>query len=206
VASESFWASRVRWRLRGAWMWPTFAVLVIADAVILHELPPISTGIDAIPALILSSFTNLFIVGALAPWLVWFAERKAQRPSTAPREVRVDRTATALLCVGLVGIVAAGLAARPAVILETERVETAVAAAGDYVDAHAPPDVRRNWDAGRARIDQIGTSGLFRACAQYADLSKNYCVFVDTNEDPPTVRKDPSTLNNPDFLRGRDLP
>ena len=31
--------TRLRWRLRGAWQWPTFVVLLVVNAVLLSELP-----------------------------------------------------------------------------------------------------------------------------------------------------------------------
>src|SRR5215217_2248050 len=37
--SERVWWTRLRWRLRGATMWPAFVPLVALDALLLHELP-----------------------------------------------------------------------------------------------------------------------------------------------------------------------
>ena len=31
---------RLRWRRAGAWLWPSFVALTLADAVIGHDLPP----------------------------------------------------------------------------------------------------------------------------------------------------------------------
>ena len=31
---------RLRWRRAGAWLWPSFVVFTLADAIIGHELPP----------------------------------------------------------------------------------------------------------------------------------------------------------------------
>ena len=39
-AMDGAWLHRMRWRRRGAWLWPTFAALTVADAVIGHLLPP----------------------------------------------------------------------------------------------------------------------------------------------------------------------
>ena len=206
MASEDrFWASRMRWRLRGAWTWPTFAVMTLADALILHELPPINTGVDFIPALIISSFANLFIVGALAPWLANRLAKREREPST-PREVFVDRAATGLLCAGAVAMVAAGLAARPSTVVETEARERNAEEVRAYVHANAPPDVRENLDAGAANTIRLAEEGYFRNCVPYEDRSRHFCFFVDTKTEPPTVRKDPSTLNNNDFMRGPQSP
>ena len=46
---ERFWPTRVRWRLRGAWMWPTFVALTLLDGLVLHLLPPVGTGVDLSP-------------------------------------------------------------------------------------------------------------------------------------------------------------
>jgi hypothetical protein len=209
VASEQrFWPSRLRWRLRGAWTWPTFAVLTVADAVLLHELPPWRTGVDPVPALLMATFGNLIIVGALAPWLLWMGERRARQrgEDPIPREVTLDRLATGLLCVGAVAIVLVGLAARPATIVETEAREINAEEVRRFVEAEAPPDVRANLDAGASNTVRLQEDGYFRNCVPYEDRSRHFCFFVDTKTDPPTVRRDPSTLNNNDFLRGPSGP
>ena len=36
---EGAWLARLRWRQRGAWLWPTFAVLTVVDGFLLHALP-----------------------------------------------------------------------------------------------------------------------------------------------------------------------
>ncbi len=45
---------RLRWRLRGAVLWPTFAVLTVADGVLLHLLPIAGDVIGLVPALLLA--------------------------------------------------------------------------------------------------------------------------------------------------------
>ena len=39
VMEDRIWTSRLRWRLRGARLWPTFAVLILLDALLLHHNP-----------------------------------------------------------------------------------------------------------------------------------------------------------------------
>ena len=178
-----------------------FAAATLADALILHELPPLRTGIDFVPALIMASFGNLVIVGVFAPWLM---RRMAHRrgDTDPPREVVLDRAATGLMCAGAVALVAAGLAARPATIVETEAREQNALEVRRFVEANAPPDVKENLDAGAANTVRLAEDGYFRNCVPYGDRSRHFCFFVDTKTDPPTVRKDPSTLNNNDFIRG----
>src|SRR3982750_5008925 len=64
-----FWARRMRWRLIGAWRWPLFLVLTVLDALIVVWLPPNGTRALFVPALVICSFANLFLIGAVAPWL-----------------------------------------------------------------------------------------------------------------------------------------
>ena len=65
---ERFWPARIRWRLRGAWMWPTFITVTLVDGLLLHLLPPIGTGVDLIPAILLATFGNLLLIGAVPSW------------------------------------------------------------------------------------------------------------------------------------------
>src|SRR3954471_15917876 len=64
---ESVFLARLRWRVRGAWQWPAFAVLTVADAVLIARLPFRGDGADALGAVLLAGFFNLFVVGVAAP-------------------------------------------------------------------------------------------------------------------------------------------
>src|SRR4051794_9606115 len=63
-----FWARRLRWRLIGAWRWPIYVAVTILDAAIVNWLPPNGTEALFVPALVISSFANLFLIGPVAPW------------------------------------------------------------------------------------------------------------------------------------------
>ena len=64
---ESVRLRRLRWRLRGAWQWPTFVVLTVVDAVLLVRLPFQGEGADLFGALIVAGFFNVLAVALLAP-------------------------------------------------------------------------------------------------------------------------------------------
>src|SRR4051812_30917635 len=66
---ESVWRSRLRWRMRGAWQWPLFGLLTVADAVLIARLPYEAEGPDALGAILLAGFFNLLVVGVAAPLL-----------------------------------------------------------------------------------------------------------------------------------------
>ena len=194
TTAERFWTRRLRWRMRGAWLWPAFFALTFLDALLLTLLPPVRTGVDFAPALIISSFANLFLVGAVAPWIA----KRIRHPDELPLEVLVSRTATALLALGTAGVVAAGLATRPLVVSETEDTEAAARAVSDYIQAHASAEVRRNLDtANTIRLEE----DYFRICVALDDRRRASCYFVDTDFDPPQVRRDgdarPNALYRP---------
>lgn len=189
----------MRWRLRGAWQWPAYALLTVLDAVILHELPPVREGVDFVPALIVSSFGNLFLMGVVAPWL---GRRLAEReraaggngiPLAVRAEVLKDRTAAVLLTIATVGLLIAGLGNQPAVVAETEDVEDAIALLERYVPANAPHEIQRNLEI--VNTDRL-EEGYFRMCINYDERDRAWCVFVNVKAEPPTIVRDPSEIPN----------
>jgi hypothetical protein len=196
ASGERFWARRLRWRFRGAWMWPAFVILTIGDGLLMHALPPQSTGVPLVPALIISSFGNLFLIGAVAPWIARrLEERQARAPAERrlPFEVMADRAGTVLLLAGLVGVLAAGLAARPAVITETDATEANAKAIRAYVLEHGSPEEQRNLQA----ADTVRLAeGYFRTCIPRGDGRLASCYFVDTTKKPPKLTHDPDARPN----------
>ncbi len=195
---ERFWPTRIRWRLRGAWMWPSFVVITLVDGLILHLLPPVRTGVDLIPGILLATFGNLVLVGLVAPWLarrLW-NNRTAAAPGAPPRaqrEVLVDRVGTALLLASVVGVLAAGLAARPLVVSETEDTERNAEAFRSFVLSQGSPELERNLET--ANTIRLGED-YFRTCIARDDRERYFCAFVDTSENPPAVRHDGSAEAN----------
>jgi hypothetical protein len=179
---QRFWPARVRWRLRGAWMWPTFVVVTLLDGLLLHLLPPVRTGIDLIPAVLLATFGNLVLVAA-----------EPDAPPKAQLEVLSDRIGTGLLVASVFGVLAAGLAARPTVIAETDAKEEAARAIHAHIQASGDPELIRNEEtAHAARL----ADGYFRICIARDDRESFSCFFVDTNRDPTRVLQDPSQEPN----------
>ncbi len=206
---ERFWTSRLRWRLRGATQWPAFVVLTLVDGIVLDALPPVSTtGLNLIEGVLIATFANLFLVGAVAPWLTRrLADRRAAAlvaagspaPAQANRDVLQDRVATALLLAGLVGVVASGLANRPVIVSETDATEENARALTRYVERSGNDELIRNLET--ANTIRLG-EGYFRNCIARDDRRRFFCVFVDTREDPAEVVRDRSAEPNTVF-RGR---
>jgi hypothetical protein len=196
---ERFWPARVRWRLRGAWMWPTFIAITLLDGLIMWRLPPIGTGVDPVPAILIATFGNLVLIGAVAPWLahrIW-KRRPAAEPGAPPRaqlEVLTDRIGTGLLLATVVGVIAAGLAAKPLVVVETEARERAAEGLLRHVVTQGTPELRRNVDASDTRRL---ADGYFRTCIPHDDRESWTCFFVDTRKPRTQVIEDPSAIPNP---------
>ncbi len=179
-------------------MWPTFIAITLLDALIMHLLPPVSTGVDPIPALLLATFGNLIVVGALAPWLArrTWKRRPAAAEGAPPRaqfEVLSDRIGTGLLLATVVGVLAAGLAARPTVVSETEDTQRNAEAFRQLILAHGDQELIRNLET--ANTVRLGED-FFRTCVARDDRERYFCAFVDTSTKPPDVDIDGSAEPN----------
>jgi hypothetical protein len=191
----------MRWRLLGAWRWPLFLAITVLDALIVVWRPP--TGREAlfVPALVICSFANLFLIGAVAPWLarrtIARQGQRPQSPSFPPAnhaELVTDRIASAVLVLGALGLLAAGLASGKPRVCVTDRACHVGDAAVAFVNANAPAEIRRNVDT--ANSYRLGDGGLFRVCIEFDDRRRAYCMYVDAAKHPPAVRPDGDTRPN----------
>jgi len=104
--------TRLRWRLRGATMWPVFVVLTLVEGVLFDALPFSGDGPDGIvPGLLLATALNLVVVAVLAPLAGALLRRR--RPDL-PRPIAADHCGTGLLAALFAGLVLAGAANPPA--------------------------------------------------------------------------------------------
>jgi hypothetical protein len=179
-------------------MWPAFALFTLGDGLLLHYLPPNRTGIRLIPALIIASFANLFLLGAVAPWIarrLLVREHLAHRlelREPVPREVMIDRTTTVLLTLAAIGLLAAGLGNRPVIVSETNATHEAATRARAFVLAHGTPEAKTNLeDANTRRL----ANDYFRVCVNLNDRSRAYCMYINTKKN--TVVRDHDARPNP---------
>ncbi len=182
--------TRLRWRFRGAAMWPAFAVLTLAEAFVFEALPFSGDGPGGFFAALLLAFgLNLVVVAALAP-LAGMALRR-RRPDL-PRAIATDHSGTALLFVLFASLIAAGLVNRSAVLRDERDLSASYAAASRYVHAQAPDyaDSLSAMDAVRVEV------GIYRACVPGSDPLRPLCLFVNTDQDPPGVTRDPEEIPN----------
>jgi hypothetical protein len=186
----AMWGSRLRWRLRGAWMWPTFAVATVADAIVLARLPFSGGRANLLGSFLAAGFLNLVVVAVGARLGGRVLRRR--RPAL-PREIAVDAAGAlgmgVLFCVLLV----AGLLHRPAVERNDDMRSVAIAAARHFVVDRAPAPYVMNVH--RPNVWQQDKS-LFRVCVPGDDPRRDFCVFVRTDEPVPIVRRDPDQRPN----------
>jgi hypothetical protein len=193
---EPLWRSRLRWRWRGALLWPVFAVLTIADALLLGRLPIAGDGGTAlVPALLLAAFFNLVVVAAVAPVV---ARRLRRRRRDLPKVVADDYAGAGLVVLVTALLLLGGLRHRSAVEDVEHDLVVQRAAAQDWF--------RRNAEgAFRRRIDVVSTvkmeDELFRTCVPGDDPKRWLCVFVSTDTAPPGLVEDESRESNASFAR-----
>jgi hypothetical protein len=181
---------RLRWRLRGAWQWPTFAALTVLDSVVLAVLPFYEAGPGGlVPALLLAGFANLFAVALGAPPAGRML--RARRPDL-PRAVARDYAGTTLLVALAALFVAGGLAHRPAVEQAVAERQAVVAGVDRYVASEAP-QLRAHVAATDVRQLE---SQYYRACVPRAQPERWLCLFVSTDQRPVGLVRDPSEVSN----------
>jgi len=187
---ERFWLSRLRWRMRGAWLWPAFLLLTPLEGILLSALPPYEGAPPGvIGGVLVAGFANLFLIAVAAPLV---GRRWRRRRPDRPRVVAADQAGTVLLCGLAAVILVAGLLHRPAVAARQADLTTAYTAAHDFVLARAPA-----YEAGLTSVDTLRLAeDAYRLCVPGLVPGRWLCLFVDTDRQPPRVRRDASTEPN----------
>ena len=197
---ERVWWTRLRWRLRGATMWPAFLLAVVVDALLLRALPIAGdTAPDVFAAGLLAFFFNLVVVAVGAPLAgrLW----RGRRPGL-PKVIADDRAGTALIAAVALGLLLAGMVHHPVLEARARTFDLQAAVARAFVLDRAPAAFRVNV----ARMDTWTQGpGLYRTCVPGPDTRRSYCVFVDTRHDPPLVVRDRDQSPN-SVLAGPDNP
>jgi hypothetical protein len=190
---ERLWWPRLRWRLRGAWQWPAFALLTVVDTVVLLELPYYGDGPETpLAAFLLAGFANLVAVAAVAPLAARLVRRR--RPDL-PRLIATDYAGTVAMMMITLALVGGGLAHRPAVAAEHADANAAVLAAHDYVLGRHPGYAGRLAALDVMRVEE----DLYRSCVPSGDPRRWLCVFVSTEQRPPRVTRDMDEAPNASY-------
>jgi hypothetical protein len=185
---ESVRLRRLRWRLRGAWQWPTFLVLTAADALLLMLLPFQGEGADLFGALIAAGFFNVLAIALLAP-LGGMLLRRRRRD--LPLAIARDYAGTVLLVLVTAALVTGGLIHRGQ--LEHERAELAAvyAAVHNYVVRSAP-----EFRSGLPAMTTLRVEpARYRACVLGAEALP-LCFYVNTDQSPAGIVRDTERYPN----------
>ncbi|HEX5146756.1 MAG TPA: hypothetical protein VFV85_07015 [Conexibacter sp.] len=174
---ERMWASRLRWRLRGAWLAPLVVVLTLGDALLIHWRPLAGDGpTDPFGALLLAAFLNIVAVAALAP-LAALALRRV-RPDL-PTVVARDRAGVALVLLVSAGLLVGGIAHHGVMERNARALADAHARAVAWIGVHAPSGFRRHL----ALADTVAVvqGSVYRTCAPDLAGGHWWCVVVRTH-------------------------
>jgi hypothetical protein len=173
---DGAWLHRMRWRRRGAWLWPAFAALTIADAVIGHLLPPAGDSQSLVAAGLLALVLNLIAVILLSRPLGALLRRfRRDLPSIVAR----DYAGTWVVTIIAAALLVAGLAHRPSVLSRRNTMNDAIARAQAWIGDRAPAEFRRNLQFVDTFAIQPGS--IYRTCVPSDDRKRTYCVVVKTN-------------------------
>ncbi len=170
---DGAWFARARWRRRGAWLWPAFAALTVADGFIGHELPPSGETQTFIAAVLLGCALNLIGVILLRRPLGALVRRA--RPDL-PKLIARDYAGTAVVGVVSAALLVVGVAHHSSVLAHRHALYEAIARAEAWIGARAPAQFRR--DAAYISTLTIEPGLMYRSCAPSTDGRRSYCVIV----------------------------
>lgn len=192
------WRARLRWRLAGAWQWPTFCVLTLVDTVVLARLPFSGGRSTLIGSLLAAGLLNMIVLAVLPKPGGWLLRRR--RPDL-PREVAADLAGAVGLAVLSATLIVGGVLHRPSLRAHDAALTTVTSTARSFAGHRAPHRYLplRGQDTWQQGAD------VFRSCFEGPDPRRDFCVVVLLDEATPIVRIDPDQRPNA-TVAGEDNP
>ncbi|MGI8429556.1 MAG: hypothetical protein ACR2OB_09695 [Solirubrobacteraceae bacterium] len=170
------WLVRVRWRRRGAWLWPAFAAAVVAEAWLGHALPSSGDAQSVLGGGLSACFLNLLAVVLLSrPLGAGLRRLRADLPKVVAR----DYAGTWVLVFVATALVAAGIVHRPSILAHRHAMQDAIARAQAWIGDRAPAEFRR--DVRSVNVVTIQPGSVYRTCVPNGDRTRTYCVIVRTH-------------------------
>ncbi len=169
------WLARIRWRRRGAWLWPTFVVATIADGVVVNALPMAGGGESVFGGVALAMVLNLIAVVLISRPLGAVLRRRRR---DLPVAVARNYAGTAAVLLVSAAMVALGLAHRHELQRQRLALDDAIMRAEAYIGDHAPATFRQNVRHTETYAIQPGS--IYRTCVPSLDHAHTYCVVVRT--------------------------
>jgi hypothetical protein len=196
---DAVWLTRARWRVRGAWMWPAFVVLGIADGVIGHLLPVTGDGQSVFGGVVIALLLNLLAV-VVAAWPAAWLLRRVYRDMPWPVARNYGGTGCVLLVTA--GFVALGALHHTSVSHDRTALRDTEVRAAAYIGARAPAAFR----ARAAQLDTIAIQAgvVYRSCVADAAGTRDYCVVVDEDRPLASSVRPAGSESNAELSRGTD--
>jgi|SRR5579884_1071088 len=172
---ERGWLHRVRWRRRGAWLWPLFIATAVADAVIGHFRPVTGDSESVAAAAISGVALNLLGVLLLSRPLGALLRRAR---GDLPGFVARNYAGSAVVLSVTAALLALGLVHHASVLSDQAAMREATVRAQAWIGARAPAEFRRDVLLSNTFAIQPGT--LYRTCVPSDRSGRSYCVIVKT--------------------------
>ncbi len=172
---ELGWVHRLRWRRRGAWLWPVFVAAVAADAVLGHLRPPAGDS-QSLPAGALAGLAlNLLAVLLLSRPLGALLRRvRGDLPGVVAR----NYAGTSVVIAVTAALLAAGEVHHASVVANQNALRDATVRAEAWIGDRAPAEFRRNMTLADTFAIQPGS--IYRTCVPGSHAGRAYCVIVKT--------------------------
>ncbi len=172
---DGAWLARMRWRWRGALLWPAFVAATVADAAIGHSLPPAGDTQSLVAAALLGFVLNVIALVLLSrPFGVALRLAQPELPVVVARDyagtLAVTLVSAALLAVGLVH--------RDSVVGDQHAMQDAIQRAQAWIGDRAPAEFASNVEHTNTYAIE---HGLYRTCVPSVVRARSYCVIVDTS-------------------------
>ncbi len=194
---DGVWLVRTRWRMRGAWMWPTFVVLGVADGIVGHALPVAGDSQSVFGGIVVGLLLNLVCVALLSrPVGMVLRVRRRDLPMAIAR----NYAGTACVVLVTLGFVALGLAHHPSITSDRASMRDAITRAAAYIGDHAPTAFRVN--ASRTDTFIIQSGSVYRTCVPNDAGTRFYCVVVDERQPPDRSVRPGGSEPNATMMRG----
>jgi hypothetical protein len=170
---DSAWLARMRWRWRGASLWPTFGVAVLLDGGIAHVRPMAGDAQSFLSGVLLGLiFSLLAVLFCSRPLGALLRRRRADLPVGVARNYAGTFAVLAVSAVFL----AIGLAHHSAITAQLRALNDAIARAEAFIGDRAPAEFRANASHTDTFTIQPGT--IYRTCVPSPDGTRTYCVIV----------------------------
>jgi hypothetical protein len=168
---------RMRWRLRGAWLWPSFVVLSVADAVIMHSLPPAGDSESLVGGWALGAVVSLLGIVLLGGALGVVVRRI--RPDM-PRIVARNYAGAVITLAVTLAFLTAGLINHQTITSDHAALRDAAARAEAYIGVHAPVQFQKNLHV--LYSSTVQAPFIYYFCATDLGHSGYYCVVVNRKQ------------------------